>query len=298
MTTHLPRIALSVPTLALLGFLSASVGRAVTITEDFGSYTASSTPVTGLTAAPGFGTTSGGWLSGWRQAATPGASASASVLNTSTVNSGGNYFSATLSAQSTTGGSPAIDGIGLGKAYDVAGNSLASASALFYNFDVRIDSLPSTMQLDILDNGARGTGNINGSWQVRAVNGFWRVLSGGSVITTTMAFSAGTTYSFSIVSNPATFKWDYTISDGSTSVSGTGINFRVSSFVTDTASGSVGGRWFLATASEITDTAGQSATFSVDNISISTTSPIPEPSTFALLVGAAALGLASRRRRR
>ena len=287
MNLHLPRSLLAVPALALLGLFAPSV-RAVTIVEDFNQYTASDTPVTGLGAVPGYGTTGGGWLEGWRTAATSGATSSVKVLNASPVNSGGNYFSATLTSNATTG---VTDAIGLGKAYDVAGNSLASATAIYTNFDLRVDSITATMQLDIIDNAARGTGNVNGSWQIRAVNGAWYILNGGTVTSTGMAFNAGTTYSIAIVSNPTTFKWDYTISNGSTSVSGTDKSFRVSSFVTDATAGSVGGRWFLATATETSDISSQSTTFSLDNISISTVSPIPEPSTYALLLGAASLGL-------
>jgi hypothetical protein len=285
--------------IALLG-LFAPLAHAVTITEDFNQYTASSTPVTGLTAVPGFGTTGNGWLEGWRTASTPNATAGVTVINTSPLNSGGNYFSATLTSNATTGTTPANDAIGLGKAYDVAGNSLASATAIYTNFDVRVDSITSTMQFDILDNGARGTGNVNGSWQVRAVNGLWYVLNGSNAISTGLTFNTGTTYSFSIVSNPTTFKWDYTISDGSTSVSGSDLSFRVSTFVTDTATGSVGGRWFLATATETSDVSSQSTTFSLDNISIGTSSPIPESSTYALLAGVVSLTfvLAGRRQRR
>lgn len=297
MNLHLPRSLLAVPALALLGLFAPSV-RAVTIVEDFNQYTASDTPVTGLTAVPGFGTTGGGWLQGWRTASTSGATASVKVLDTTPVNSGGNYFSATLTSNPTATGTK--DAIGLSKAYDVAGNSLASATAIYTNFDLRVDSITATMQLDIIDNAARGTGNVNGSWQIRAVNGFWYVLNGGTATSTGLAFNAGTTYSIAIVSNPTTFKWDYTISDGSTSVSGTDKSFRVNSFVTDTATGSVGGRWFLATATETTDISSQSTTFSLDNISIGTSSPIPEPSTYALLAGVVSLGLVfvGRRQRR
>lgn len=284
--------ALALPALALVALSSAA--QAVTITENFNSYTASETPVTGLAASPGFGTTTGGWLTGWRSASSTTA-ATARILDSSPFTGGGNYMSGTLTANSTTG---ALDRIALNKAYDVAGNSLASATAIYTNFDLRVDSMPATMNLEILDNGARGTGNINASWILRISNGFWSVFDGSTVTSTGFAATAGTTYSVSIVSNPVTFKWDYTISNGSTSVSGTSLDFRTSSFVTDNTAGSEGGRWFLVTASETTDIAGQSTTFSIDNIVISTTAPIPEPSTFALLGGVVALGAAATRRRR
>ena len=293
-----PRLLPLGPAIALLCLTLPA--HAVTIVEDFNQYTASDTAIssTTLTNVPGYGTTGGGWLQGWRSASSSGATTSVKVLNTTPLNSSGNYFFGTLTSNATTTGTK--DSFGLCKAYDVTGNSLASATAIYTNFDLRVDSTTTTMQLDIIDNQTRGTGSVNGSWQIRTVNGFWSVVSGTSTVTSTgLAFAAGTTYSFAIVSNPTTFKWDYTISDGSTSVSGSGLDFRVSSFTVDSTTGSVGGRWFTVAASETTDTASQSTTFSLDNISIST-SAIPEPSTYAVLVGAASLGLVviGRRRRR
>lgn len=286
--------SLALPAITLLGLASVSA-HAVTITEDFNSYTASETPVTGLTSAPGFGSASNGWLTGWRSASstTP---ASASILNSSPLNGGGNYLSGTLTSNSTTG---TPDGIALTKAYDVTGNSLASASALYYNFDFRTDALPSSMRFDIFDNRTRGSGadGSNTSWHMRAAGGFWYVLNGGSVVATNLAATTGVTYSISVVSDPTNSTWSYTIDNGTTSVSGSGLGFRNASFGTDSTSGSVGGRWFGVSAAEITDLSAQSGTFSIDNISISTT-PIPEPSTIALLGGFFALGAAATRRRR
>lgn len=278
----------SLAALALLA-LAHLPGRAVTITEDFNSYTASAGDVSGLGAVPGFGTTTGGWLEGWRSASTT-VSAKAKVLNTTPVNSGGNYFSGTLTANSS---GTSLDSIALGKAYDVAGNSLASVSALYVNFDLRIDSINgSTMRYDVFDNNTRGTGVSLASWNFRTVNGFWNTVSGtGSTLTdTTMAFTTDTTYSFSIVVNPTNSTWTYTISNGSKSVSSTSaLDFRTAGFATDTVSGSVGGRWLEVAATETSNVLSQSTTFSLDNISISTAA-IPEPSTYALLSGVALLG--------
>lgn len=288
--------SVALPAAVLLGLSSVSV-QAVTFTENFNSYTASSTPVTGLTAAPGFGGATGGWLTGWRSASSWATPASARVLDTNPVRSGGNYFAGTFTANSATG---TADSIALNRAYDVTGNSLATVTALYYNFDLRIDSFnAATMSFDLSDNAGRSTlGNSGSSWEIRSVNGFWNVFNSSTPTPTTMAVTADTTYSFSIVMNPVTKKWDYSIGNGSSSVSGSALNFRGSAFATDNTSGSVGGRWFTIGAFETTDTASQAATFSIDNISISTTSPIPEPSAFALLGGAVALAAAATRRRR
>lgn len=286
--------SIALPAIALLGLSSAA--HAVTFLENFNSYTASSTPVTGLTAAPGFGGATGGWAQGWRSSSSSLAS-TARVLDTNTVLSGGNYFAGTLNTAAATG---FVDSSSLGRAYDVAGNSLASATALYVNFDFRVDGINhSTMRFDLYDAAARGTGGGGStSWEFRSINGNWHAINGANFIATTMPVTAGATYSFAIVMNPATFKWDYTISSGSTSVSGAALNFRAAAFATDATAGSVGARWFTVAVQETTDTGGQTATFSIDNISISTTSPIPEPSSFALLGGAVALVAVATRRRR
>lgn len=284
-----------------LGLLTLTLpARAFTASEDFSSY---STPTTfsgaNLAGAAGAGTAGtgaagNGWLNGWRSASST-VTAGAQVINTSPVNSGGNYLSGTFTSNST---GTTADSIALGRAYDVTGGSLAGETSLYINFDFRADSVPSTMRYDIFENLGRATGATSASFNFRTVGGFWNTIAGtGSTLTaTTMAFNAGTTYSFAIVLNPVNATWSYSISDGTASVSASSLGFRVASFDTDATAGSAGGRWFEVVGTETTNVLSQTTTFSLDNLSIST-SAIPEPSACALLVGATVLGLVSLRRR-
>lgn len=283
--------------------LSATTALAFTATEDFGSYTAPTSLTSGLGTTSGAGTagtgaSGNGWLTGWRSAATSGASATAGVINTTPVKSGGNYFSATLTSSATTG---ALDSVSVGRAYDATGGSLASATSLSMSFDFRVDSITtSRTSYDIFDNKTRSSGASasNTSFQFRAVNGVWNYFDGSSStpIATTLAFTQGVTYSFNVTLNPASATYSFIISDGTNSASGNSLGFRASSFATDTTTGSVGGRWLTVAGFENSDNASQSTSFSLDNIAITTA--IPEPSSAALLIGAASLALVATRKRR
>jgi hypothetical protein len=283
--------------------LSSVTALAFSAAENFSDYTSttafSSTDLTSSTGAgtAGTGASGNGWLNGWRTASTSGTSSSLRVTDTSPVNSGSNYLSASLASSSSTG---TLDAISVARSYDVAGGALATANAFSMSFDFRVDTInASRMSYDIFDNKTRSTGasSTNTSFQFRAVNGVWNYFDGSSTpVATTMAFAAGTTYSFTISLNPVSSTYSFTISDGTSSVSASAINFRASGFATDTTSGSNGGRWLTFTGTETTDTAGESTTFSMDNIVI-TTAAIPESSSFAALAGLTILGLAVLRRR-
>ncbi|HEY9249199.1 MAG TPA: PEP-CTERM sorting domain-containing protein, partial [Rariglobus sp.] len=218
------------------------------------------------------------------------------VEDTTPIGSGGNYLGATLLTKSSSGDT-IKDSTSLTRAYDVAGGSLATASAVNISFDFRVDSIAAaTMRYDLFENRTRATGATSASYNFRTSNGVWNYFNGEVFVATTMAFNAGTIYSFSIVLNPVSSTYTFTINNGTTSVSSSSdAAFRTSGFTTDTATGSDGGRWLTFNANESTNVLGQSTTFSVDNISIST---IPEPSTYALLAGASLLGLAASRRHR
>lgn len=278
---------------AAFALAAAPVAHAVVITEDFSGYTAPTT-LGGLTTVAGAGTSGGGWLNGWRSSTSGNVALTAQVLNASPIGSGGNYFSSTLTANAATGSTQVM---AIGRAYDVTGNSLADVTALHINFDFRVDSIPGTMRYDLFENQVRATGATSTSYNFRTVGGFWNTISGtGATLTaTTLAFTAGTTYSFAIVLNPTNSTWSYTISDGTNSVSGSSLGFRTTGFAVDAAAGSVGGRWFEVIGTETTDVSSQATTFSLDNLSIST---IPEPSSAAALAGSALLGFAALRRRR
>lgn len=290
-----PHLALaSIPFLA-----AASLAHAFTAAENFGSYTAGTNfGTSALTSAAGAGdagtgAAGNGWLNGWRSASSLTAP-TVNIVNTSPLSGGGNYLAATLTANTTT----TLDSIAVGRAYDVTGGGLASAGTFLVNFDFRSDAIDgSTMKFDLFESSFRATASTNtgASYSFRTENGVWKYFNGAALVSTGLAFTSGTTYSFNISINPATFTYSFTISNGSTPVSISNAAFRAANFNTDATAGSAGGRWVEFSAAEISDVAGQAASFSVDNISVST---IPEPASAALLLGLGGLGLSAMRRRR
>ncbi|CAM2978727.1 PEP-CTERM sorting domain-containing protein [Rariglobus hedericola] len=290
----------SLTAFGLLVLAAAVPARAFSAAEDFSSYSA---PTTFTNAAvistagagtAGTGASGNGWLTGWRSSTSTGLAQTVGVNNSSPVNSGGNYLTANIVTKSD-GADVGKDATSIARAYDVVGGGLAASSAVTVSFDFRVDAIDTAnMRYDLFDNSTRGTGATSASYNFRTSNGVWGYFNGITLVETTMAFTAGTTYSFSIVLNPIASTYTFSLGNGVTSVSGTSAAFRNSGFATDAATGSVGGRWLTFNANETTNVLGQTTTFSVDNISISA---VPEPSTYALFSGAAFLGTAALRRR-
>jgi len=271
--------------IVLLALAVLPVRAVVPITDDFTNATLGTANLGTNTSFNGDHSGSG-WLSGWRSIST-NATTSGQVLNTAPVNSSGKYFSSTIATSAVT----SIDKGAVGRGYDFTGNSFAS-SVFTESFDFRVDTLVANLRYDIFDNQTRANapGTVT-SWQLEALNGLWYVRNGATDTSTGLAYSAGTTYSISVTVDNTTAKWNYSIFDGTTTVSGTALSFRATTLanatVTDT--GLSGARWLMVAASEIVDASATSTTFSLDNVIINSAA-IPEPSTTALLFGAATLG--------
>jgi hypothetical protein len=284
----------------LLGFALPSAF-AFTAAEDFTSYTAPTTFTnSALISAAGAGTAGtgaagNGWLNGWRTSTSTGLQQPVGIVNDTPVNSGGNYLNATLVTRPDGTGK---DSTSLARAYDAAGGGLTTATALTIGFDFRVDSIDAAnMRYDLFENATRATGATSASYNFRTADGVWNYFNGETLVATTMAFNAGTTYSFSIELDAVNSTYAFTIDDGTTSVSSSSdAAFRTAGFATDTATGSDGGRWLTFNANETTNILSQSTTFSLDNISI--TSSIPEPSSAAALAGLTMLGFTALGRRR
>jgi len=291
MKTHIQHIAIG----ALLTLAMLPAARAFTAAEDFDSYTAPTTFTNNaLTGAAGAGAAGDGWLNGWRTSTSTGLAQSVGVVNNTPVNSGGNYLSATITTKSDGTGK---DSTSVARAYD-AGGVVGSATELTIGFDFRVDSIDATnMRYDLFENETRATGATSASYNFRAIGGVWNYFDGESLVATTMSFNAGVTYSFSIVLDTVNSTYAFSIDNGTTSVVASDVAFRTAGFATDTAAGSEDGRWLTFNANENNNVLGQSTTFSLDNISISTAA-VPEPASAAFLAGLVMLGLASLRRRR
>lgn len=217
---------------------------------------------------PGTSAKGNGWLNGWRSAST-NVLADLTVVNTRPLAFGGNYLSTVLSAHGAA--TAFIDAVAIGRAYDVAGASLASAGTIQIGFTVRADEIAAdTMRLDLFESGVRASSSTaNGSsYCFRTQDGYWHYFDGVNFHSTGMPFEVGATYTFAITLNPVTCTYSFSISDQATSVTITDAAFRINNFNTDTATGTTGGRWIQFGAAEVRDVAGQSATISIDNLFI------------------------------
>lgn len=103
--------------------------------------------------------------------------------------------------------------------------------------------------------------------------------------TATLGYAADTTYTL-------TFEIEYT------SASSVSLTFTDSKGYSKTATDTVGLFTSFDTFALFLSNGGAVTDYTVDNIFISTTAAIPEPSTYAALIGAGVLGLAAWRRRR
>lgn len=292
------RLATSIPGALALGLLIAAAPaslQAIVIAEDFGSYTPGATNSGGQTH---FNGGSGAWLSAWRTAASTGVSNTATIADTAPLHSGGQYVSTAIT---TASGQTAVSAGSLSRAYDAPTVSANSTLAFTTSFDFRVDTTAAGLRYDIFDAERRTTGATASrtAWQISAYGGYWHVSDGSTTFTNTnLAFSAGVTYSFSITQDIATKTWDLAIAgDNDTSVTLSGLDFRLSDWITD-PSEVANARWLVFTVSEngtaSVPTVGLASTFSIDNIVIST---IPEPSAAALVAGMGAIALAVCRRR-
>jgi hypothetical protein len=239
-----------------------------------------------------------GWTTAWQfQGAT---FSSTVVTNTTPVNSGGNY----LSTSKTSNVVPGLAAVGRRFATTVAGGGVDNTLPVVFSFDLRIDTLTgwdaTSDAITLNANNASGTtygASGNSSWIIRAYGATsggatasqWAFYNGAAdgggfssanFVSSGMTVSAGTTYSFTIVSDPDTKKYVTTISNGTTTVTSASMGWRATS-----ASDGIG------FSSEISAT-DDNVSWSLDSVSIAN---IPEPST-ALLGGLGLLALLRRRR--
>lgn len=297
--------SITIAALAVSSLLAVASASAVVISDNFSGYPASATtnlsinPGGGgqwLGAVPGYGPIGAEWLGGWRNSSNnTNGNNSSYILNTSPlVTGGGNYISYTVNT--ATGN--AFAGSSLTRAYNATEISSSGTAAFSTTFDFRADSFTGGPVRFNLSNSYNRTPNYDSSatWVLSAYNGLWYAGNGpgANFVSTGMAFTAGVTFSLAITENPVTKLWDLTISNGTTSNSLTGLNYRTAAWAAGDDS-VPDARWLTFSASETgTTSVGASATFSVDNVVLTS---IPEPST-AILLGVATLGAAFMLRRR
>jgi hypothetical protein len=195
------------------------------------------------------GVAGNGWSNAWQT------TASTSTLTTtvksygdagySPVNARGKYLD--VNATQTGGGSsnPAV-----GRQYTSFGGVTRTAVHVI-RFDLRVDTLGTFTnandRITIVDTTVLTTGGTaNSTWEIRgygantgtATAGKWSFYNGirngeGSAknnrwVSSTMNVVAGTTYSFTVTTNPVTRSWDVSIaaSDGQTAVNSSNLGYR------------------------------------------------------------------------
>lgn len=221
-----------------------------------------------------------GWSGAWQTKTTNTTINSASVTNTSPLTpTSGNYL-AIQTSNAANAGNPAM---AVNRQYGAAGGGVSLTSPTTFSFLFRPDTGSSAdYRYYIFDASAASasTGSIC-TWTIAAIGGYWQVLNGNraggitSTITTPVALTLGTTYGFTVVTDPLTQTWGITISD----VNGTAL-YTNSSLGFRSSATSLGGYLAFGVADSTPATAS-SFGYSVDSIAI-----VPEPGVASL----AALG--------
>jgi hypothetical protein len=281
----------AVPLALLTLFASATAATAQTVVANFtgGTGTASSDQYTGVAG--------NGWVGPWSFGGTAGFAA---VANTTPLATGGGNY---LAYSSVSGGSGSD--IALNRQW--SSTNVPDTAAYRVSFSVRLDNIGNwdaagdyftVSASNAVANSPSGSSSFiiraYGATTGTATAGKWAFYNGGKnsaafnaslFQSSTMSVVAGTTYQFTVDVNPLTGTYAATIDDGTSSVSATALGFRSATFTSRNVLN------FDSAKSVATDTFG----YSIDTVSIAA---IPEPSTYAVLVGFGAIGLTALRRRR
>lgn len=240
-----------------------------------------------------------GWASPWGTS-TPGGGTAATVAiaNTTPINASGNY----LKVSSFYGGDNAV-----GRNYVTTGApGISIAQPVTFTLDLRVDTLTGFSSItDYLTVHATNSTVSGLEYNVSAASSFiiraygaspstgenaneWLLYNGGAnggsfdtnnFVNSGMTLTTGTTYRFTITSDPTTKKYSGSIYNGTTTVNWTNLGWRANA-----ASDKLGFNQKVSSGSDL-------ISYSLDNISI-----VPEPGSLALL-GMAALPVLLRRRR-
>jgi len=315
----LPR-PLAIPTarfslgLCLAATLTASALQAQSIIETFDTHPGSA----GNGWVGAWGTNTGQGNSGGNTGTTGTAVVSTGTSTSSPLNGGGQYLTFTGSTSET--GDRNQFNSSTSRRYQSFGDVDVTQTHVI-TFDFRIDSLTgfdsgSDFVGAFGHTGATFSNNFGfeSSWTVRVFAGqqgnasafTWGAhngnraagsYSGNNIVAlkdelgNSLTAQVGVVYTVTVVNYAATGYYDVYVTDGTVTVSATGLGYRTSNWGENATATPV-----LAFQSQV-NAIGNSATFSVDNISIGA-APIPEPASVAVLAALGALGFAGARRRR
>lgn len=286
------------PVLGALALGICSANAAVsTLTFSNGTGTGSFDQYTG-TAGSGW---AGAWGTNiWNSGSFAAAGGSATVINTTPINGGGNYLS-------VTGVNAAAGSItyGVNRQWSSAGFDFSSG--VQFEFDLRVLNIQisgSNQQIGIRASNvaenvaATAAPSGNTSWALASSGSGWSVWNGTAFTDLKLNGTGGGTGVISANSN-----WHFTITTTAADTYTASVFNLASPGNVYSFSGLTLGNKSDAglTVLNFLDnvTTGKTGGFAIDNISVtSLASPVPEPSSFALIAGAAGLGFGALRRRR
>lgn len=291
---------MKIPTPLILSFgLVAALPAGAQIVASFDSGTGTGTSNEFVGAA------GGGWVGAWAQntrtPSPPNTTSASQTLTAVNPLGGSGSLLVTSFTANTSGGATRSNARREWTAFGGAN----PANAFVVSFDFRVDEITGTNASgDFVQFFLRGTSQTSTDFNLGAAG--IRILGDGtlqyrngsstvSVAPATYAIADGTVYTFSAEVDPTTATWDLSVfqtSNPSNAFSIAGLGFG------STGSGTNDGVTWLHFGTSVNASAaagftGATSTWTVDNISI-----IPEPSTYAALLGGAALGLGLLRRRR
>jgi hypothetical protein len=230
-----------------------------------------------------------GWSGAWTLTSNAGIGRTAAIQSSSALSSGsGNYLETVITNNGTNTGARA------GTLFrQLDSGSIDLTSIFTVSFDFRsADAVNTNGPFSIIQSSASKLGRTGAdTWSVYLKSdGNWYALNGnkagGGTESLLLAYSANTTYHFSVTVDSTTRSYSISATAiGGSSATLSNLGFRTS----DTSAGSFLN--FVATSSS-TSTDGSDKvinTFDIDNVLV--TSAIPEPANIALLAGLGALGL-------
>jgi hypothetical protein len=266
-------------TLGLFAF--STLAEAVTLTLDFADGNGT------LSVDQYAGKAGNGWAAGWTIGKSQTAIGFTGTVTDDTplYSNGGNYLKASMTSlgESATGAQQA----GVRRRIDSSVIDLTSAFSYSFYFRADDDWSGNSAQYMIFSNSSAASGTSNDStWAVISsaqADSKWTFRDGSDNVVSTMAVTAGTTYLFTINTNPATRSYTVSIFNGTTTYDSPSLAWR--------SSATTEAEFLHFVVKDTTQTTAATMGFSLDHLTIEQADApvVPEPMTTALFLGTGTL---------